>query len=243
LLIEDATLQAEFRQLSPLANPKVVELELFYNTQSANILTQRSDALVLVQQKGLLPNQLMTEIHAINAYYDQEQRHLTMRISKSLQLLKCMLPHELAQSGGVTKKNKVRQLNARAVAIMTEWYESHLDNPYPTPIEKEVMAEQGQISVSQVKAWFANKRNRSMNTKPKREKQKLEQQLNLICQQIQMTEYDYSPEPIPSPKLGFAENYNDILDDLSSMVHHQQEDILYGNCNYGYDFSISDFQV
>ncbi|KAK3104379.1 hypothetical protein FSP39_000634 [Pinctada imbricata] len=57
-------------------------------------------------------------------------------------------------------------LNLKAVSIMTGWYESHLENPYPTKAEKEEMARQGGITLTQVKSWFANKRNRSNNTKP-----------------------------------------------------------------------------
>ncbi|KAK2169318.1 hypothetical protein LSH36_11g09017 [Paralvinella palmiformis] len=143
LLIEDATLQAEFRQLAPLNNAKVGELETFYNTQSASIVTHRSDALLSVERKYLPHDQLVNDVDAINVYYNEEQGHLTSRISQSLQLLKCMLPSELAQPGGITKKNKVRQLDAKAVSLMADWYERHMDNPYPTGPEKVEMAERG----------------------------------------------------------------------------------------------------
>ena len=80
------------------------------------------------------------------------------------------------------KRNKL--LNPNAIAIMTEWFESHLSHPYPTQEEKELMAVQGGISVAQVISWFNNKRNRSANTAPKKQKRKLEQQLSTLCNDL-----------------------------------------------------------
>ena len=234
LLIEDATLQAECRQLAPLGNAKVSELEAFYNTQSASIVTHRSDALVSVQQKQLAGDQQGKEVNAINLYYNEQQGHLTLRISKSLQLLKCMLPAELAQPGGITKKNKVRQLNAKAVTLMTDWYECHLANPYPTSLEKGEMAERGNISVSQVKAWFANKRNRSMNTRPKREKQLLQKQLNKIW--LHLNAYDQETVDVERQtdnKLDLSQNYAGLLDNLTGVVQDIRPELRHGNVDYG----------
>ena len=80
------------------------------------------------------------------------------------------------------KRNKL--LNPNAIAIMTEWFESHLSHPYPTQEEKELMAAQGGISLAQVISWFNNKRNRSANTAPKKQKRKLEQQLSTLCNDL-----------------------------------------------------------
>ena len=40
------------------------------------------------------------------------------------------------------------------------------------------------MSLAQVKAWFANKRNRTLNTKPKRQRSRLQQQFNTLCEQL-----------------------------------------------------------
>ena len=56
---------------------------------------------------------------------------------------------------------------------MKEWYEFHVDNPYPTEAERKEMSIRGSISVNQVKAWFANKRNRTNNTRPKNQTLKM----------------------------------------------------------------------
>ena len=67
---------------------------------------------------------------------------------------------------------------------MNEYFNDHLNNPYPSQSEKENLARLGGISVKQVTAWFSNRRNRSQNTKPKRMKRVLEQEINNIFDQF-----------------------------------------------------------
>jgi hypothetical protein len=82
------------------------------------------------------------------------------------------------------KLSRKHQLPDRAVDIMNEWFEEHLNNPYPQPVEKERLAQLGGISVKQVTAWFSNRRNRSQNTKPKRMKRVLEKEISEIYQEL-----------------------------------------------------------
>jgi hypothetical protein len=65
------------------------------------------------------------------------------------------------------KVRKMKTLPPLATKIMNEWYELHSDKPYPTDDERRQMAIMGQINEVQVKAWFANKRNRNSNTRAK----------------------------------------------------------------------------
>ncbi len=51
-------------------------------------------------------------------------------------------------------------LSNEAVGLMTEWFDSHVANPYPTLEKKELMASVGKITVKQVISWFSNRRNR-----------------------------------------------------------------------------------
>jgi hypothetical protein len=67
---------------------------------------------------------------------------------------------------------------------MMRWYETHQESPYPNKAEKEQMAKEGGISVTQVKSWFANKRNRNNNTRPKVQKRQMEERLMDICHQL-----------------------------------------------------------
>ena len=97
--------------------------------------------------------------------------------STPLQIEASLLAKEL-------KKSRKHQLSEQAVDIMNEWFEDHLNNPYPQPEEKERLAKLGNITVKQVTAWFSNRRNRSQNTKPKRMKRVLENEMNSILSQI-----------------------------------------------------------
>ncbi|XP_069117701.1 uncharacterized protein [Argopecten irradians] len=83
------------------------------------------------------------------------------------------------------RKNRHNQpLSLQATGAMMSWYESHRENPYPTKVEKEMMAKLGGITVTQVKSWFANKRNRNNNTRPKVQKRQMTERLMNICHEL-----------------------------------------------------------
>ena len=56
-------------------------------------------------------------------------------------------------------------LNEQSRSILNQWFEEHANNPYPSEEEKQQLAAMCGISVGQVKSWFANKRNRTNNTR------------------------------------------------------------------------------
>ncbi|CAH8841159.1 unnamed protein product [Trichobilharzia szidati] len=74
--------------------------------------------------------------------------------------------------------NRNRPLNSTAVDIMENWYLDHVDAPYPSTAEKQRLAASGGITVMQVSSWFANRRTRASNTKPKKNRVKLFEQIN-----------------------------------------------------------------
>ncbi|CAC5404865.1 unnamed protein product [Mytilus coruscus] len=202
--VQEAHLQSQFQTLSP-NNPKVHELQNFYSTQCAEIETQRCDAIAKL--KGQIfqdETQYQTELFEVHTFHDRQRMHLTSRVSSSLDLLKEAMPSGSMVS---SSKPKSRQLNARAIEIMTHWFERNLDNPYPSEIEKERMADEGNVSLGQVKAWFANKRNRTNNTKPKRQKIQVEKKLLTICSEI-------AGDDGRTPKL-----YGDIIQKLSNIIN------------------------
>ena len=63
------------------------------------------------------------------------------------------------------KAKAKRLLNPKAVEAMNQWYFEHINYPYPSDDEKQQLADDNGISVPQVTCWFANKRNRSNNTR------------------------------------------------------------------------------
>ena len=56
-------------------------------------------------------------------------------------------------------------LSNLAVSIMNSWYERNKDFPYPSAETSQSMATSGNITTSQVRKWFANKRSRNNNTR------------------------------------------------------------------------------
>jgi hypothetical protein len=48
-----------------------------------------------------------------------------------------------------------------SVAVLEYWFSNHLDNPYPTVKERELLARQSRMTDKQVMTWFTNKRARS----------------------------------------------------------------------------------
>ena len=69
----------------------------------------------------------------------------------------------VAGDGGVkaARRGKTREkLSPDALQILENWFSEHLDNPYPCEKEKQALAMQCKISVSQVSNWFGNKRMR-----------------------------------------------------------------------------------
>ncbi len=57
--------------------------------------------------KELPEEQLHKELRDLNEYYDREQTHLTLRISKSLRLLKQMLPSDIPAQPELLKKGRL----------------------------------------------------------------------------------------------------------------------------------------
>ena len=47
------------------------------------------------------------------------------------------------------------------------------------------LAEESGISLKQVNSWFCNRRNRSLNTKPKRIKRQLEQEISNVFSELE----------------------------------------------------------
>ena len=67
---------------------------------------------------------------------------------------------------------------------MNEWYEQNAENPYPNKSQKEQVAKVSGITMFQVNTWFANKRNRDNNTRPKKQKKELQIRLLEIFHEL-----------------------------------------------------------
>lgn len=204
--VQEASLMSDFQQILPSGNKQVIELKEFYKTHCLSIENERNEAIQELKENNLLSvSQYQRALNRLHVHHDQQRMHLTNRVTASLQLLKISMPSSCEVS---SSKGKNRQLNTRAVEIMTSWYEQHIDSPYPTDEEKQALADLGGLTVSQVKAWFANKRNRTHNTKPKKQKKQVEKKLLSICTELS------SSNTGGRPRL-----YGDIIKKLSDIVN------------------------
>uniref|UniRef100_A0A914Q746 Homeobox domain-containing protein n=1 Tax=Panagrolaimus davidi TaxID=227884 RepID=A0A914Q746_9BILA len=61
-------------------------------------------------------------------------------------------------------RRKRRNFSKAATEILNEYFNSHIADPYPSEEDKEELARQCQITVSQVSNWFGNKRIRYKKT-------------------------------------------------------------------------------
>ena len=152
-------LQTQFSTMQSRYPDEIRELSNFYHQQSSEIETERLKEIHDEHTPTSYRNYL-------NNYYDH-QLHLIMdRVEKSLRILsdtkKDVMPGFRAM--------KTRPLLSRkAVAMMEEWYSRNFEHPYPSNTAVEALAKAGEITTEQVKKWFANKRNRSKNSKSMRE--------------------------------------------------------------------------
>ncbi|BHF63392.1 hypothetical protein SprV_0200638400 [Sparganum proliferum] len=82
-------------------------------------------------------------------------------------------------------RRSAKPLNPLAVQIMEGWYTAHQDYPYPSQNDKQLLARAGEISTQQVSSWFANRRSRRQNTRPKQKIRKVRESIRAACMDIE----------------------------------------------------------
>lgn len=87
---------------------------------------------------------------------------------------------------------------------MQEWYNAHLDDPYPRSPDKKRFITEGNITAQQCRSWFANRRQRLKHVKrnqPKTLTTRLDSivQKPLIDEQIKQPEQCYYCQQQPTP--------------------------------------------
>eukprot|EP01017_Pseudomicrothorax_dubius_P018372 TRINITY_DN20355_c0_g1_i1.p1 TRINITY_DN20355_c0_g1~~TRINITY_DN20355_c0_g1_i1.p1 ORF type:complete len:186 (-),score=24.99 TRINITY_DN20355_c0_g1_i1:55-612(-) len=59
-----------------------------------------------------------------------------------------------------SRPKRPEKLPRKAISILKKWLHSNRRDPYPSPEQKQELAEKGGISVKQVSTWFMNTRSR-----------------------------------------------------------------------------------
>ncbi|CAC5361343.1 unnamed protein product [Mytilus coruscus] len=106
--------------------------------------------------------------------------------------------------------NNYKQLNDQSRKILSDWYDFHIYNPYPTETEKEQIASIAGITVAQVKSWFANRRSRASNRKRQVPNYFLEKfpEYSSHVQMIQVHRDQTRRRQRPEPAIDMQQNYH-----------------------------------
>lgn len=168
--------QQNYSYIQSSSSPKYQQTNQ-YNSYSSNSISYNQDTHNDSYQSAQYQPEIYRPISPVD--FQTQSSHLEQQLpftnTKTSQ----------SKSTKVKKSARVKKLlSDDAVEIMNDWFDDHVNNPYPTQEEKERMAYNGNITVKQVTAWFSNRRNRSQNTKPKRMKRVLEKEISSIFNQI-----------------------------------------------------------
>lgn len=159
-------------QLQP-ASPyvqKVTELKGFYDRKLAEILQREAtfvneihyhdETTPLIPADELnLESRLKNVILEAQVSYRYDNLRFTLK-QEVAQTILSLRGHYVSSMG-----KQRRNLPPKATKLMNQWFECHLDHPYPSDQEKRTLASQGGITVEQVSTWFSNKRSRSKSLK------------------------------------------------------------------------------
>ena len=158
---------------APVSNyvRKVSELRLFYEQKMTEV-AQREAAymgeLMHSYNQSTLPVSLQPEQLFLADSTQLIQVLLEAKVNYKFNQIRYKLKKEAAET--ITKLRaqyiaesgrKKRTLPQKATRLLNEWFEQHLDHPYPTEQEKRLLSARGDLTVEQVSRWFANKRSRS----------------------------------------------------------------------------------
>ena len=148
-------LHERFNSLQESSPDEVRQLSGFYRYQSALIETERFRTL----HESKYP---LSYKDTVNQHFDEKLHSIIDRVEQSIILLETAnKENKFSNKGGKPRPH----LNKDAVKIFEEWYHQNLEHPYPSSAVYDLLAVKGGVSVEQVKKWFANKRNRTNNTR------------------------------------------------------------------------------
>ena len=145
---------------------KVTELKEFFDRKMIEI-AQRQATYVseLLYQDETTP--LLTADELTTDNVSMKRVLLEAQISYKFDELRFTLKQEVVQTIFSLRAHYIdtgrrrRTLRPKATKILKQWFERHLDHPYPTEAEKSLLGVQCELSMEQVSTWFSNRRCRS----------------------------------------------------------------------------------
>jgi len=155
-----------FNSLRPRYPDLIQQLSCFYRYHSASIemerMTSTSSCLSLSTRD------------CVNHKFDTQILKIIDRVEESLNNLSA----KSISSPPTTRSRPAVSRNS--LAVLEEWYQLHLEHPYPTASQVELLACRSKLTTEQVKKWFGNKRSRSKNTRSLTEIAKVKRRQRLL---------------------------------------------------------------
>lgn len=156
---------------------KVTELRLFFEQKMAEVAQREAAYLSELMHCG--HENSLCHAQSMQCHNNPEQLSLADSLQLKQVLLEAKVNYKFEEIRYKLKKEaaetvahlrtqyiaeigrKKKKLPQRATKLLNEWFEQHLDHPYPTEGEKRTLSARCDITVEQVSRWFANKRTRS----------------------------------------------------------------------------------
>ena len=141
---------------------KVTELKGFFDLKLFEIAQRQATCV-----SELLCQDAASSANTLN----MKQVLLEATVSYKFDALRLTLKQQVAETvfnlraHYIDTSRRRKHLRPKATGILNEWFERHLDFPYPSEDEKRLLASQCDITVEQVSNWLSNKRCRSKSIK------------------------------------------------------------------------------
>lgn len=169
VLKREKSLVATFEKLRPRHPDMIQQLSCFYRFHAASIEMERMNSIQNCSSMSLHT--------AIHLKFDSQIHAIIDRVEDSLHLL-ASINTTADTSPQVHRSRPV--LCRRSLKVLEDWYECHLQHPYPTACQVEWLATVSSLTTEQIKKWFGNKRSRSKNTRSLTEIAKVKRRQKLV---------------------------------------------------------------
>ncbi|XP_014671192.1 PREDICTED: uncharacterized protein LOC106811960 [Priapulus caudatus] len=208
---EDMNLCTMFKEGAATSSSDLLTvLQEFYSKQVATLEKNRFMALVR-------DSQITGSEVAIHSYYNSKRQEL---IDKIVERLRVMSDSTVAQS--ILRRR--RNLCPAATRVMETWFARNRDHPYPSKKERTLLAAAAGITQTQVKSWFANKRNRGQHkgTMSKFRKDKHQPSASAKSPSTGLTQSQCSPDGTYKPEQNLSSTQLGEPRTLPSVRHSRQ---------------------
>ncbi|BFZ05869.1 hypothetical protein BsWGS_08908 [Bradybaena similaris] len=144
--IEHSDYRAKLAQIRQIYHTELEKYEQACNeftTHVVNLLREQS------RTRPIQPKEIERMVGIIRKKFSAIEMQLKQSTCEAVMILR---------SRFLDARRKRRNFTKSATEVLTEYFYSHLSNPYPSEEVKEELARKCGISVSQVSNWFGNKR-------------------------------------------------------------------------------------